>query len=243
MRQTARTAGSVAVLALLVGACVFAALTGPAVSLRTRTQALSQTLAAASPTTKSVQVDAPWEEFTSYLNTGNQGFEGIGGSANLSPAQFAETQREIGRGLARLPVPLGAGAWSGLTTRLLPVAAGAGPRTFTGTPPQLEFVYRNTLPANAQLVAGSYSHGALPRGALARGRHHADGRAVRAASRLSPRAEHPGRSGQDRHHRDRADTRGDLVFLGQGQHGRPAQPHRVDDAADRVLGRRGLRGP
>jgi len=48
MRQTARTAGSVAVLALLVGACVFAALAGPAVSLRTRTQALSQTLAAAS---------------------------------------------------------------------------------------------------------------------------------------------------------------------------------------------------
>jgi putative ABC transport system permease protein len=166
MRQTARTAGSVAVLALLVGACVFAALAGPAVSLRTRTQALSQTLAAASPTTKSVQLDAAWEQFTSYLNTGNQGFEGVGVSTNLSPAQLAETQREIGRGLARLPVPLGAGAWSGLTTRPLPVAAGAGPRTFTGTPPQLEFVYRDELPANAQLVAGSYSHGALPRGAL-----------------------------------------------------------------------------
>jgi putative ABC transport system permease protein len=165
MRQTARTAGSVAVLALLVGACVFAALAGPAVSLRTRTQALSQTLAAASPTTKSVQLDAAWEQFTSYLNT-NQGFEGVGVSTNLSPAQLAETQREIGRGLARLPVPLGAGAWSGLTTRPLPVAAGAGPRTFTGTPPQLEFVYRNELPVNAQLVAGSYSHGALPRGVL-----------------------------------------------------------------------------
>ena len=60
MRQTARTAGSVAVLALLVGACVFAALAGPAVSLRTRTQALSQTLAGASPTTRSVQIDASW---------------------------------------------------------------------------------------------------------------------------------------------------------------------------------------
>ncbi len=44
-------------LALLVGACVFAALTGPAVSLRTRTQALSQTLAAASPITRTVQID------------------------------------------------------------------------------------------------------------------------------------------------------------------------------------------
>ena len=50
---------------------------------------------------------------------------------------------------------------------MLPVAAGAGPGTFTGTPPELELVYRDTLPANAQLVAGGYAHGALPRGALA----------------------------------------------------------------------------
>ena len=61
------------VLALLVCACVFAAMTGPAVSLRTRTQALRQTLAAASPTTKTVQVDAPWDEFTSYINS-NSGY-------------------------------------------------------------------------------------------------------------------------------------------------------------------------
>ena len=50
---------------------------------------------------------------------------------------------------------------------MLTVTAGAGPRTFTGIPPQMELVYRNTLPANAQLVAGSYAHGALPGGALA----------------------------------------------------------------------------
>ena len=31
----------------------------------------------------------------------------------------------------------------------------------------MEVVYRNALPANAQLVAGSYAHGAPPRGALA----------------------------------------------------------------------------
>ncbi|HEV2259587.1 MAG TPA: FtsX-like permease family protein [Streptosporangiaceae bacterium] len=168
MRQTARTAGSVAALAVLVCACVFAALTGPAVSLRTRTQALSQTLAAASPTTKSVQLDADWAQFTAYLNT-NQGFEGIGVSTNLTPSQFAQTQREIGRGLARLPLPLGAGAWAGLASHLLPVAAGAGPLAFIGveSPPMMEVVYRNTLPANAQLVAGSYAHGAPPRGGLA----------------------------------------------------------------------------
>jgi len=153
------------VLALLVGACVFAAMTGPAVSLRTRTQALSQTLAAASPTTKTVQVDAPWDQFTAAISSGSY-FGGVQG-ASLTPSQFAKTQQEIGQGLARVPVPLGAGAWAGMTSRLLPVVAGAGPLTFTGQPPQMEFVYRNTLAANAQLVAGSYAHGALPGGALA----------------------------------------------------------------------------
>jgi hypothetical protein len=126
MRQTARTAGSVAVLALLVGACVFAALTGPAVSLRTRTQALSQTLAATSPIIKTVQVDASWDEFTASVNTGDSGYLGFGESLNLTPRQLAETQREIGRGLAKLPLPLAAGAWAGLASHLLPVAAGPG---------------------------------------------------------------------------------------------------------------------
>ena len=166
-QRRAAGAASMLVLAVLVAGCVFAALTGPAVSLRTRTQALSQTLAAASPTTKSVQIDASWSEFTSYVNPAGLGNLGFGQGTNLTPSQLDETQREIGQGLARLPVPLGAGAWSGLTSRLLPVAAGAGPRTATGTPPQLEVVYRNALPANAQLVAGSYAHGKLPRGTLA----------------------------------------------------------------------------
>jgi putative ABC transport system permease protein len=155
------------VLALLVCACVFAAMTGSAVSLRTRSQALRQTLAATSPIIKTVQVDAPWDEFTAYMNTNNPGYLGLGQSANLTPTQLAETQREIGQGLARVPLPLAAGAWSGLVSHLLTVAAGAGPRTFTGTPPQLEMVYRNALSAHATLVAGSYAHGALPSGALA----------------------------------------------------------------------------
>src|SRR5580700_1969673 len=168
MRQTARTAGSVAVLALLVGACVFAAMTGPAVSLRTRTQALSQTLAATSPIIKTVQVDAPWDQFTAAMNVSNGGF-GLGNQEDLTPAQLTTTQREIGRGLTRQAVPLAAGAWSGLASHLLPVAAGAGPLAFVGVnePPEMEVAYRNALPANAQLVAGSYAHEAPLRGALA----------------------------------------------------------------------------
>src|SRR5579859_1645259 len=131
MRQTARTAGSVAVLALLVCACVFAALTGPAVSLRTRTQALSQTMATTSPVIKTVQVDAPWDSFTSAIAFGTGGF-GLGNQQNLTPAQLTTTQREIGRGLARQAVPLAAGAWSGLASHLLPVTTGAGPLAFVG---------------------------------------------------------------------------------------------------------------
>src|ERR1700721_914216 len=170
MRRTASTAASVAVLALLVCACVFAAMTGPAVSLRTRTQALSQTLAATKSITRTVQVDAPWDQFTASVDINNsQANYGFGESQNLTPGQLAQTQREPGPGLAQLAVPLGAGAWTGLAPRLEPVAAGAGPLAFVGaqSPPQMEVVYRNTLAANAQLVAGRYVHGALPRGALA----------------------------------------------------------------------------
>ena len=109
-RGRAAGAGGMLVLALLVCACVFAAMTGPAVSLRTRTQALSQTLAAASPTTKTVQADAPWDEFTAYMNTAQTGYLGLGLAVNLTPSQLAETQHEIGQGLARLPAPLLVGA-------------------------------------------------------------------------------------------------------------------------------------
>ena len=154
-------------LALLVCACVFAAMAGPAVSLRTRTQALSQTLAAVSPTTRTVQADAPWAAFTADINPAGQAFEGNGTTVDLTPSQLAETQREIGQGLAGLGLPLAAGAWSGMTSSVLPVTAGAGPRALAGAPPQMELVYRNTLPANAQLVAGSYAPRALPRGTLA----------------------------------------------------------------------------
>jgi putative ABC transport system permease protein len=162
-------AGSLLVLAVLVCACVFAAMTGPAVSLRTRTQALSQTLAAASPIIKTVQVDAPWDQFTASVNPGQPGYSGFGESVNLTPGQLAETQHEIGQGLAQLSIPLGADAWAGLTTRLLPVIAGAGPLAFVGVngPPQMELVYRNALAANARVETGSYAHEVLPRGVLA----------------------------------------------------------------------------
>ena len=56
-RTVGAAAGSTLALALLVCGCVFAALAGPALSLHTRSQALHQTLAGLSATTKTVQVD------------------------------------------------------------------------------------------------------------------------------------------------------------------------------------------
>ena len=106
-------AGSLLVLALLVCACVFAALTGPAVSLRTRSQALRQTLAATSPITRTVQADSPWDEFTSYMNTSNSGYLGLGQSENLTPPSSPRLSARSAR------------AWPGSRSRS-PRAPGAG---------------------------------------------------------------------------------------------------------------------
>src|SRR6202021_995763 len=114
MRRTASTAASVAVLALLVCACVFAAMTGPAVSLRTRTQALSQTLAATKSITRPGQVRSARDQFTASVDINNsQANYGFGESQNLTPGQLAQTQREIGHGLAQLAVPLAPGRRAG----------------------------------------------------------------------------------------------------------------------------------
>ena len=66
-RTVGAAAGSTLALALLVCGCVFAALAGPALSQHTRTQALHQTLAGLSATTKTVQVTASWSDFTGSL--------------------------------------------------------------------------------------------------------------------------------------------------------------------------------
>jgi hypothetical protein len=89
---------------------VFAALAGPAVSLHTRTQALHQTLARLTGTTRTVQVSTSWAAFTN-----RQSFSG-GPQPNLTPSLLSTSVREIGHGLAAVPLPLAAGAWAGLDT-------------------------------------------------------------------------------------------------------------------------------
>ncbi len=160
-RVVGAAAGSTVALALLVCGCVFAAMAGPAVSLHTQSQALHQTLAGLSSTTKVVQVTANWGNFTGPLVD-----SGARPSPNLTESELAETTREIGDGLAALRLPLAAGQWAGLSTKLF-VVSGAGPRAQAVLPPRLEVVYRDPLTSNAQLAAGTYASAAVPAGMLA----------------------------------------------------------------------------
>jgi len=158
-RAVGAAAGSTLALALLVCGCVFAALAGPALSLHTRSQALHQTLAGLVDTTKTVQVSTSWSDFTGQL-------AGSGIGPQLTGSELTAATRELGRGFAALPLPLGPGAWAGLTTNLL-AAAGVGPRAQAGGIPKLEVVYRDPFTSYAQVVAGSYATTTAPPGTLA----------------------------------------------------------------------------
>jgi putative ABC transport system permease protein len=147
-------AGSTLALALLVCGCVFAAVAGPALSLHTRTEALSQTLSALGSTDKAVEVSSDWAGFTGALEQ-NGGF-----LQNLTATQLTESTSQIGRSLTATPLRLAPGAWVGMSTKALVVTSGAAATAMAevgGPPPELEVVYRDPLASNARLVAGSYA--------------------------------------------------------------------------------------
>jgi len=152
-------------LGLLVCGCVFAAMAGPALSQHTQSVALHQTMAGLSATTKTVQVSGAWSDFTDQLNTNGFG-NGTTANQDLSPGELTSSTRELGHGFAALPLPLGPGAWAGLTTNLLD-AAGVGPRAQAGGTPKLEVTYRDPFTSYTQVVAGSYASTAAPAGTLA----------------------------------------------------------------------------
>jgi hypothetical protein len=161
-RIAGTAAGSTLALALLVCGCVFAAMAGPAVSLHTRTQALHQTLAGLTGTTKTVQVSTPWGEFTSPVFGSS-----VGSQQDLTPSLLAMSLREIGHGLAATPLPLAAGDWASLSTKLLDISSGAPARAQAGAPPRLEVLYRDPLLSNAQVTTGTFATTAAPAGTLA----------------------------------------------------------------------------
>jgi len=144
-------------LALLVSACVFIALAGPALSLRVRTQALHQLLGPVGSLGTTVDVQASWAGFTSAYYAG--------AAENLSVDAFDSSTIFIGDGLAATPLPVAAGGWGALTTGLYRVvsATRAGP---PGTTPQLEVTFRDPLTSNVRLVTGRFSGAQVPHGAV-----------------------------------------------------------------------------
>lgn len=162
-RTVGTAAGSALALALLTCGCVFAALAGPALSLHTRSQALHQTLAQYPNTVKTVQVNANWASFTGAM----QGAQDAQPGQGLDSGALRQSSADIGRGLASTPLPLASGAWAGLSTNDLVVTGGAAASAYTTAPPELEIVYRDPFTGYAQLVAGSYTSGQVPPGAVA----------------------------------------------------------------------------
>ncbi len=149
--------GSLITLAVLVGACVFAALAGPAQSLRAETEALRTTMARLSPLVKAITVTTDWQDFTQQLSPGVPG--------RLSGSELSGATAALARGFSTAGLPVGSGAWVGLTTQLYTVLSGAGPRTFTNAPPRLEVLGRPDLASHGRLTAGSYT-APVPAGAL-----------------------------------------------------------------------------
>jgi putative ABC transport system permease protein len=168
-RVVGAAVASTLALALLVAGCVFAAIAGPALSLHARSQALHQTTVKLAPTIKTVQVNANWTNFVDDLIDFSGGSQNVSvADQNLTASQLARTAREIKTSLAGLPLPLGPGAWYGLSAEPAVVASGAAPSAvISSTPPKLEVLYRNSLPSNAKLVAGSYSAGPERAGTVA----------------------------------------------------------------------------
>jgi putative ABC transport system permease protein len=161
-RWAGAAAASTLALTLLVGGCVFTALAGPAFSLHTRTQALRQTLAGVASTDKTVQMTAAWSDFTNP-----DGFSLRPGQQGLAQSDLDASIGELGAGLAGLRLPLAAGAWAGVSTRLLTSTLTAPPPGGAEgeVPVSLEVAYRDPLASYARVVAGSYA-GPVPAGAV-----------------------------------------------------------------------------
>jgi len=165
-RLTGRAWGGTLALALLVCGCVFAAITGPAESLHTRTQALRQTLHQLGPPAKAVEADAPLSSFLADAAGGGDAFNGT--IPQLTPGTLAEAQAQLRQGLAAIRLPLAPGDWAGLTTSATRVLGGYARSAFAETQPKVEIMYRNDLAGNVALAAGRLTPaGPIPPGTIA----------------------------------------------------------------------------
>lgn len=163
-RFTGQALGGTLALALLVCGCVFAAITGPAESLHTRTQALRQTLRQLGAPALAVEADAPLESFLDDI--ANAGYHGS--VLELTPGTLADAKAELRQGLTATSVPLAADTWAGLTTRKTGIVRGYARGGFAETQPSAGIVYRDHLAGNVAIAAGRLTPaGPVPPGTIA----------------------------------------------------------------------------
>jgi putative ABC transport system permease protein len=155
-RMTGMEAVATAALAVLVFGCVFAITVGPREVLKTRTQALRQTIAATPPTDQAIAVQTTWTQLNSEFAYGNPS---VNENLVLSPADVGDItgqlRGDLGHGLVTLAPP--ATDWTSMTTALRPVLSTL---PTGGVVVKMEVSYRQPLAGHVRLVAGSLSSSA-----------------------------------------------------------------------------------
>jgi putative ABC transport system permease protein len=134
------TAASVT-LALLVLVCTFVAVAVPRASLGYRTAVLQHAFRTATSAQKTVLADGDLSGFGQQL-----------GAAQLEAARIQFGARLRGAGL---PLAASRTQWAGLATGSSPLSGATAPALRRTAQPEIELLYRSTLPSQSALVAGS----------------------------------------------------------------------------------------
>ncbi len=151
---TGTGAAASATLALLVLICAFVAVAVPRASLGYRTAVLQRAFAGVPAAQTSVLADGDLSGF---------------GQQPLSAARLETARVQLAAGLRRDGLPLAGPTtqWSGVATGSTALSGATAPALRRMAPPQLELLYRSTLPSQSIVVAGSLPAAMRPHGAAA----------------------------------------------------------------------------
>jgi putative ABC transport system permease protein len=139
-------------LALLTFCAVFAATAGARETLASRTQAVRQTAAATTPTTRTITVSAAWNDVQGVLAYGTSSEE----LTSIPPATIDAVTGQLHADFNRAPVSLTPNStdWSSITTPFNPVD-GELPGT-GGTAVKIEVTERQPLGPQLRLLSGHF---------------------------------------------------------------------------------------
>ena len=153
MNRRYRPSGLYLWLALLTFLAVFAATAGARETLASRTQAVRQTVASASPLTRTITVSANWNEVQGVLSNVSNA---VAATDTVPPAMIDEITSSLHAAFNRAPVSLTpAGTdWSSITTPLT-LADSELPGTGS-TPIKIEVTERQPFGPQVRLLSGRF---------------------------------------------------------------------------------------